>query len=205
MHMHGALFAGQSRSESGPWAQINNLVPGGRERVSVDYKSIFLSSQIGVTANTLDVLGLSLRPVVQLRYLGRFTDDHPYQPTRGAGAPALLRIKQHDTHIGLLRTEIRMPANLWKGRRGSKLYGEMRLGFEGSMVLGGMKIPVLLGGGETAFQARKRRGTATGFVGIGLRYSVPRLKLTFGADIEGSYDTDEATSVSGQVGFEWEF
>ena len=44
-----------------------------------------------------------------------------------------------------------------------------------------------------------------GFVGAGLRYNVSRLHLTLSADIEGSYDTDSATSVWGQVGFEWAF
>ena len=203
VHLHGALLAGQSHFQSGPWTQINNLAPAGRERVSVDYKSLFLSSQIGLLGGRLDLFGLGLHPAVQLRYLGRFTEDHAYQPDR-AGAPALLSIKRHDVHIGLLRAELRAPASLWKGRH-SRLRGEMRLGAEGAMTLGGRKIPVLLGGGETAFKARGKRGAATGFIGAGLRYSVPSLNLTFSADIEGSYDTDAATSVWGQIGYEWEF
>ena len=73
------------------------------------------------------------------------------------------------------------------------------------MTLGGRKIPVQLGGGEAAFKARGKRGAATGFIGAGLRYSVPGLNLTLSADIEGSYDTDAATSVWGQIGYEWEF
>ena len=203
VHLHGALLAGQSHFQSGPWTQINNLAPGGQERVSVDYKSLFLSSQIGLLGGRFDLLGLGLHPAVQLRYLGRFTDDHAYQPDR-AGAPALFRIKRHDVHIGLLRAELRAPASLWKGRH-SRLRGEMRLGAEGAMTLGGRKIPVQLGGGETAFKARGKRGAATGFIGAGLRYSLPKLNLTFSADIEGSYDTDAATSVWGQIGYEWEF
>ena len=202
-HLHGALLAGQSHFQSDPWTQINNLAPAGRERVSVDYKSIFLSSQIGLLGGRFDLFGLGLHPAVQLRYLGRFTDDHAYQPDR-AGAPALLRIKQHHVHMGLLRAELRAPASLWKGRH-SRLRGEMRLGAEAAMTLSGRKIPVQLGGGETGFKARGKRGAATGFIGAGLRYSVPELNLTFSADIEGSYDTDAATSVWGQIGYEWEF
>ena len=203
VHLHGALLAGQSQFQSGPWTQINNLAPGGQERVSVDYKSLFLSSQVGLLGGRFNLLGLGLHPAVQFRYLGRFTDDHGYQPER-AGAPALFRIKRHDVHIGLLRAELRAPASLWKGRH-SRLRGEMRLGAEGNMVLGGRKIPVQLGGGETAFKARGKHGAATGFIGAGLRYSVPGLNLTLSADIEGSYDTDAATSVWGQIGYEWEF
>ena len=203
VHLHGALLAGQSHFQSGPWTQINNLAPGGQERVSVDYKSLFLSSQIGLLGGRLNLFGLGLHPAVQLRYLGRFTDDHAYQPDR-PGAPALFRIKHHDVHIGLLRAELRAPASLWKGRH-SRLRGEMRLGAEGAMTLGGRKIPVQLGGGETAFKAGGKRRAATGFIGAGLRYSLPKLNLTFSADIEGSYDTDAATSVWGQIGYEWEF
>ena len=203
LHLHGALLAGQSHFQSAPWTQINNLAPGGRERVSVDYNSLFLSSQVGLLGGRFNLFGLGLHPAVQLRYLGRFTDDHAYQPDR-AGAPALLRIKRHDVHIGLLRAELRAPASLWKGRH-SRLRGEMRLGAEGAMTLGGRKIPVQLGGGDTAFKAGGKRGAATGFIGAGLRYSMPELNLTFSADIEGSYDTNAATSVWGQIGYEWEF
>ena len=200
LHVHGALLLGQSRFESS-WGQFNSLSPGGRERVGVDYKSLFLSPQIGFLAGGFDLLGLTVRPAVQLRYLARFTDAHAYAPM--GGGPALLRIKAHDVHMGLLRAELRALGRLWKGEHG-RLHGEMRLGAEGGLVFAGREIPVHLGGGDTAFKAG-RGHSATGFIGAGLRYSMPRLKLTLSADVEGSYDSDSATSVWGQVGFEWEF
>ena len=92
---------------------------------------------------------------------------------------------------------------MWKGEHGS-LHGEMRLGAEGGLVIAGREIPVRLGGGDTSFKAG-RGHSATGFIGAGLRYSMPRLNLTLSADVEGSYDSDSATSVWGRVGFEWEF
>ena len=92
---------------------------------------------------------------------------------------------------------------MWQGEHG-KLYDEIPLGAEGGLVFAGREIPVRLGGGDTAFKAG-RGHSATGFIGAGLRYSVPRLKLTLSSDVEGSYDSDSATSVRGQIGFEWEF
>ena len=200
LHLHGAVLVGQSRFES-VWGQVNSLAAGGRERVGVDYDSLFLSPQIGLLAGGFDLLGLTVRPAVQLRYLARFTDDHAYEPV--GGGSALLRIKAHDVHMGLLRAELRALGRLWKGEHGS-LHGEMRLGAEGGMVFAGREIPVRLGGGDTAFKAG-RGHSAMGFIGAGLRYSMPRLNLTLSADVEGSYDSDSATSVWGQVGFEWEF
>ena len=200
LHVHGALLVGQSRFESS-WGQFNSLASGGRERVGVDYDSLFLSPQLGLLAGGFDLLGLKWRPAVQLRYLARFTDEHAYAPA--GGGPALLSIKAHDVHMGLLRAEVRAPGRLWKGEHG-RLHGEMRLGAEGGLVFAGREIPVRLGGGDTAFKAGSGH-SATGFIGAGLRYSLPRLKLTLSADVEGSYGSDSATSVWGQVGFEWEF
>ena len=109
LRLHGALLAGQSRYRSA-WEHTNNLAPGGRERVQVDYKSLFISPQIGLSGE-FNLNGLRLQPAVQLRYLGRFTRDHAYQPVSNS-APALFRIKKHNVHIGLLRAELRLPANL---------------------------------------------------------------------------------------------
>ena len=67
------------------------------------------------------------------------------------------------------------------------------------MVFAGREIPVRLGGGDTAFKAG-RGHSAMGFIGAGLRYSVLKLNLTLSADVEGSYDSDSATSVWGQTG-----
>ena len=147
LRLHGALLAGQSRYRS-TWEHANNLAPGGRERVQVDYKSLFVSPQIGLSGE-FNLNGLRLQPAVQLRYLGRFTRDHAYQPVSNS-APALFRIKKHNVHIGLLRAELRLPANLWTDGR-STLDGELRFGGEGRMVLSGRKIPGQLAGGNVSF------------------------------------------------------
>ena len=200
LHVHGALLVGQSRFES-TWEHANNLASGGREQVQVDYNSLFVSPQIGL-GGEFDLFGVQLRPAVQLRYLGRFTDDHAYQPVSG-GAPALFSIKKHAVHMGLLRTELRAPKNLWKDERG-RLDGEMRLGVEGSMVFSGREIPASLAGGDVAFQVAGRQSVRR-FIGANLQYKVPKMNLMLSADIEGGYTSNSATSVWGQLGFEWEF
>ena len=200
-HVHGALLVGRSRFES-TWEQANNLAPGGREQVQVDAKSLFVSPQIGLLGNEFDLFGVKVRPAVQLRYLGRFTDDHAYRPVR-AGAPALFRINKHDVHLGLLRTELRAPANLWQGEHG-RLDGEMRLGVEGSMVFSGREIPASLAGGDVAFKVAGRQ-LVTRFIGASLKYRVPKLDLMLSADIEGGHGSNSADSVWGQIGFEWTF
>ena len=200
LHVHGALLVGQSRFES-TWEHANNLASGGREQVQVDYNSLFVSPQIGLLGE-FDLFGVQLRPAVQLRYLGRFTDDYAYQPVRG-GAPALFSIKKHAVHMGLLRTELRAPKNLWKDERG-RLDGEMRLGVEGSMVFSGREIPASLAGGDVAFQVAGRQSVRR-FIGANLQYKVPRMNLMLSADIEGGYTSNSTTSVWGQLGFEWEF
>ena len=200
LHVHGALLVGQSGFES-TWEQANNLAPGGREQVQVDYSSLFVSPQIGL-GGEFGLFGVQLRPAVQLRYLGRFTDDHAYQPVRG-GAPALFSIKKHNVHMGLLRTELRAPKNLWKDQRG-RLDGEMRLGVEGSMVFSGREIPASLDGGDVAFQVAGRQ-LVRRFIGANLQYKVPRMNLMLSADVEGGYTSNSTTSVWGQLGFEWEF
>ena len=200
LHVHGALLVGRSRFES-TWEHANNLALGGREQVQVDYTSLFVSPQIGLSGE-FELFGVPLRPAVQLRYLGRFTDDHAYQPVRG-GAPALFSIKKHNVHMGLLRTELRAPKNLWKDEHGS-LDGEMRLGVEGSMVFSGREIPASLAGGDVAFQVAGRQ-LVRRFIGASLQYKVPKVNLMLSADVEGGYTSNSTTSVWGQLGFEWEF
>ena len=105
--------------------------------------------------------------------------------------------------IGLLRTELRAPASLWKGHHG-RLDGEMCLGVECSMVFSGREIPASLAGGDVAFKVAGRQ-LVRRFIGASLKYKVPKLNLMLSANVEGGYNTNSTTSVWGQLGFEWAF
>ena len=197
LHWHAALTIGESRYRSA-WQRKNNLAPGGTEALRTNYKSRLLSAQLGFSGR-LKLWGVALRPAVQARYLAQFTKDHDYR----AGAATAIALRQRDVHIGLLSAQLAMPLMLAANDRNA-WQGNVRLGVEGRTRLGGRLQRGLFDGQPLAFKVDGAEAAA-GFLGAGLNYTVPALKLTFSANLETRYDTDDAFTVRGQLGIVWGF
>ena len=155
-----------------------------------------LSAQLGL-GGRLKLWGLAWHPAVQLRYLAQFTEDHDYR----SGDATTITLRQREVHIGLLRAQLGMP--LVADDR-SAWQVDLRLGVEGRTRLGGSSQRGLFGGQPLAFKVAGAEA-ATGFFGAGLNYTVPDSNLTFSADLETRYDSDEAFAIGGQVGVVWGF
>lgn len=184
----GARFADFSLTlgtldESSRRRVANNLVLGGIEMARADFDGTFVSPSL--TLGTRMPYGTSmLEPSVRLRYAGLFLGD--YAETGSAGG---LAVAGRDVHVfeargqlALALAPITTSAGIWQTT--------WRAGVDGFAQSAG-DISATLLGQDIAFDAGARKTALRGFVGTDLSLSAKN-GMTFGADVETAYGSDNA-------------
>lgn len=142
LDLSAAVLFGRSKYRS-EWQRANNRVSGGSEHMQTDYSGLFISPELGL-ATRLDAGGVAVRPALRLRYLGMFTENHAYR-AQPAQDPTVLKIKPRGLHIGLARASLGFPFSFAADNNASRLGGELRIGAEGRLRLGGDRVRGTLG------------------------------------------------------------
>ena len=175
----------------------NNLVAGGIEKARANYDGFFVSPEITFT-RPFWPFGMRIEKSVTLRYAGLFLDGFTEN-----GTVAPLTVRDRDIHVGQARFQLALPSE-HRSDDGAVSRLTLKGGAEVRTQFGDQDVSGALLGQSLIFDPGGERSVTGGFVGLSAEHFTAGGK-TFFASIDGRYENDGSTQVSGKAGVKFRF
>lgn len=177
--------------------QVDNNQVNGLQTVSNSFDGIFIALELSVSTRT-DFAGLTLQPTFRAGYSGLFLDG--YTET---GSTAPLTVSDRNIHILHARFEMALLMSS-KGPDSLGFYFSPYVGMDGRSLVDGKSIDVTLLGQNLSFDPGGSDDIASIFTGFRLNVAKTE-NFSFFAGVEGSLDTEESSTITGNLGLKWKF
>jgi outer membrane autotransporter protein len=140
-----------------------NLVEGGLHTANATYNSYFLSPEMTIGTEKMNVGDYGFKPSLRVRY--SFARSDGYAEEVPGTSPGALTIGDRTSHIIDARLQMAMPVNTF----GPDTKVELRAGLDGRLALGDNSFDATLLGTTQQFNPGGNESSVSGFVGA--RYS----------------------------------
>lgn len=177
---------------------VDNNRVNGLQTVTSDFDGTFIAPELSVSSQfDMGAAGI-LQPTLRVGYAGLFLDGYTEM-----GSTAPLTVDDRDLHLLHARFELAVLMSS-KGEDSLSFKFSPYVGVEGRSLIDGEAVNATFLGSNLSFNPGGSDDVASAFAGM--RFSVLKTE-NFGifASFEGSLDTEENSTLTGNLGVKWRF